>query len=166
MSPNHNPAVASFECLPGYDSVTHNPTAVLLTCHNPSEKASLETRDFRANVARPNRGVAPRRVSVRSSEYSPRRNPLREISDSCGRGRGDSGMGARENPTVANFATVGFKWRGQDSNLRPRGYEPRELPGCSTPRQCFGRLGLLLGGSGRSSVWRMNSQEKTQCWSA
>ena len=26
------------------------------------------------------------------------------------------------------------KLRGQDSNLRPRGYEPRELPGCSTPR--------------------------------
>ena len=26
------------------------------------------------------------------------------------------------------------EWRGQDSNLRPRGYEPRELPGCSTPR--------------------------------
>src|SRR5262245_11348796 len=24
--------------------------------------------------------------------------------------------------------------RGQDLNLRPRGYEPRELPGCSTPR--------------------------------
>jgi hypothetical protein len=165
MSPNHNPAVASFECLPGYDSVTHNPTAVLLTCHNPSEKASLETRDFRANVARPNRGVAPRRVSVRSSEYSPRRNPLRGLAIVAGEDVG-LGMGARENPTVANFATVGFKWRGQDSNLRPRGYEPRELPGCSTPRQCFGRLGLLLGGSGRSSVWRMNSQEKTQCWSA
>ena len=29
------------------------------------------------------------------------------------------------------------KWRGQDSNLRPRGYEPRELPGCSTPRHVF-----------------------------
>lgn len=28
----------------------------------------------------------------------------------------------------------GIKLRGQDSNLRPRGYEPRELPGCSTPR--------------------------------
>ena len=27
-----------------------------------------------------------------------------------------------------------FKWRGRDLNLRPRGYEPRELPGCSTPR--------------------------------
>ena len=29
-----------------------------------------------------------------------------------------------------------LEWRGQDLNLRPRGYEPRELPGCSTPRQC------------------------------
>ena len=27
------------------------------------------------------------------------------------------------------------KLREPDSNRRPRGYEPRELPGCSTPRQ-------------------------------
>ena len=27
-----------------------------------------------------------------------------------------------------------FKLRGQDLNLRPSGYEPDELPGCSTPR--------------------------------
>ena len=26
--------------------------------------------------------------------------------------------------------------RGQDLNLRPSGYEPDELPGCSTPRRC------------------------------
>jgi chromosome segregation ATPase len=26
-------------------------------------------------------------------------------------------------------------WRGQDLNLRPSGYEPDELPGCSTPRR-------------------------------
>ena len=29
--------------------------------------------------------------------------------------------------------------RGQDLNLRPSGYEPDELPGCSTPRYCFYR---------------------------
>jgi hypothetical protein len=31
--------------------------------------------------------------------------------------------------------------RGQDLNLRPSGYEPDELPGCSTPRYwCFRRF--------------------------
>jgi hypothetical protein len=32
--------------------------------------------------------------------------------------------------------------RGQDLNLRPSGYEPDELPGCSTPRQDRGRIVL------------------------
>ena len=31
----------------------------------------------------------------------------------------------------------GCQWRGPDLNRRPRGYEPRELPDCSTPRQCM-----------------------------
>lgn len=30
--------------------------------------------------------------------------------------------------------------RGQDLNLRPSGYEPDELPGCSTPRQAHSAL--------------------------
>ena len=35
--------------------------------------------------------------------------------------------------------------RGEDLNLRPSGYEPDELPGCSTPRQ-FCRNGLFRRG--------------------
>ena len=30
-----------------------------------------------------------------------------------------------------------FLLRGQDLNLRPLGYEPSELPNCSTPRYVF-----------------------------
>ena len=34
---------------------------------------------------------------------------------------------------------------GQDLNLRPSGYEPDELPGCSTPRQGIGGLvGIVI----------------------
>ena len=41
----------------------------------------------------------------------------------------------------------GFWLRGQDLNLRPSGYEPDELPGCSTPRLwCVGGIvGEVLG---------------------
>ncbi len=44
------------------------------------------------------------------------------------------------NPAVAEFRYRQFKLRGQDLNLRPRGYEPRELPGCSTPRQLLNHI--------------------------
>ena len=35
--------------------------------------------------------------------------------------------------------------RGQDLNLRPSGYEPDELPGCSTPRHLGKPLRGLSG---------------------
>ena len=54
------------------------------------------------------------------------------------------GPGAQANPPVRVERTGGFMFwlRGLDLNQRPSGYEPDELPGCSTPRQlCSKRLG-------------------------
>ena len=45
--------------------------------------------------------------------------------------------GLRNEKALENINVFkGFLWlRGQDLNLRPSGYEPDELPDCSTPRQ-------------------------------
>ena len=48
----------------------------------------------------------------------------------------------------AAVRVLSHQWRGQDLNLRPRGYEPRELPGCSTPRHDFSVERLGVEGTG------------------
>jgi hypothetical protein len=109
-NPNHHPVVDSF---PGCDSESHHPTVVLRTCHNSTEKVSPETRDFLADVARPKRDVASSRVSARIRARLPTRNLLQELAIDRG-GVVGLGMSARENPTVTNFAAVGFKWYEAD----------------------------------------------------
>ena len=40
-----------------------------------------------------------------------------------------------QNARKLNVSGHFIEWRGQDLNLRPSGYEPDELPDCSTPRR-------------------------------
>jgi hypothetical protein len=51
-----------------------------------------------------------------------------------------------ENPRESEPLVPREGWlRGRDLNPRPLGYEPNELPDCSTPRQEFGSKGFILG---------------------
>src|ERR1700731_218439 len=45
-------------------------------------------------------------------------------------------LGLRASGSSSSF-NVAFWLRGQDLNLGPSGYEPDELPGCSTPRCAY-----------------------------
>src|SRR5215203_5128342 len=42
--------------------------------------------------------------------------------------------GTRKPPDRAGQGVLSTWWRGRDLNPRPLGYEPSELPDCSTPR--------------------------------
>ncbi len=46
-----------------------------------------------------------------------------------------SGAKTKQRPRPGFPSRGLYSWRGQDLNLRPPGYEPGELPNCSTPRR-------------------------------
>ena len=85
------------------------------------------------------------------------------IPDSCGF-REETGVDLRKSPdgdraTFARQATNrGEKWlRGRDLNPGPQGYEPCELPDCSTPRQ----VKIVLPCAFHGVKVRMNSERET-----
>ena len=54
--------------------------------------------------------------------------------------------GNKKPPSKSIAVLVRSSWlRGQDLKLRPSGYEPDELPGCSTPRQEKTRMRNIRG---------------------
>jgi hypothetical protein len=47
-----------------------------------------------------------------------------------------------DNVNAISHRSIGRNWlRGLDLNQRPSGYEPDELPGCSTPRSEYADAG-------------------------
>src|SRR5438105_2564166 len=55
--------------------------------------------------------------------------------------------------------------RGLDLNQRPSGYEPDELPGCSTPRDDYGEMEVLSKSKVDLHLARSErNRPTTRCW--
>ena len=56
------------------------------------------------------------------------------VTDPAGAAKFRLALIEKEGPLLAAQRAFWIWLRGQDLNLRPSGYEPDELPDCSTPR--------------------------------
>ena len=89
-------------------------------------------------------GAARGREALRSGRLIPTPKPccravpyrtLAPAAGSSGRRSGRRSPGQQKSRPCRTGSDLGFSWwRGRDLNPRPSGYEPDELPGCSTPR--------------------------------
>jgi integrase len=83
---------------------------------------------------RPHRAARSRTKRQNPLQPQGLQRDLRKLRRLSRTGTRQDAAGHAKKAALAMDGSAAVKWRGQDSNLRPRGYEPRELPGCSTPR--------------------------------